>query len=236
MSTTATVYRAWNQFTHLLLGQCDWRNGDIEIHRSYHRIDGNRQQYKVAYTTHIDVFEGSHRLWEQAMEIAQDVEERATWILWLYFALATINSTQNIQNKVTVEEALGCLRMLAVINWSDKACYDSFFNMFYYFRAHVLANSPQYQHMSKMVSDCHLIKVTSYNKFIPRSLEEVVHGHVRRKKTVTDYKKQIENWWRLGCILDICGSDAAFEALRKTFNQQGIIWSHRVSPPKMGSL
>ena len=232
MTTTGTVYRSWLQFTHLLLGPCNWRNGDITLYYA-NRSRDHMVEYKIPYETHIDIFKGPPEIWDKALQTMRG-EECAGWLVWLYFTLSTVSKMKEMEF-APIEQQIGAVRFLMLMTWREKTNFDSIFHVFTFWVKKIKENSYQARIMARYLEQARLVKVTSYRKFVPKSIAEIVDRHLDKRNEILEYKDCIEKWMRAGMILDCAESQAQYEAMLKMWNEIGLGWEHTINPPRFKS-
>ena len=238
MSTVGTVFRAWLGCTHLLCGPWNWEWGDIEFEREF-KAKSTEEEYRIGYDSHVDVFSGSPLIYEKAFQRMSEREEDTKILLWCYFTLSTISAMEMFKDKDDVhsEQKLGAMKVLLVQSFQGKHDYDSVTNVFYYFQDEYRHETESFNEIMGLVEKSHLMKATTYKKFVPRSVAELVARNLDKRDAVLEYKRNIEKWWRAGLLLDLCESKAQFDAIRQLFNQRGVTWGkYEISPLKITSF
>jgi hypothetical protein len=156
-------------------------------------------------------------------------------MIWFAFVLGVVNGVDEFADD-PIETKLGAVKFIMCKNWKDEPRWDDVNETFTDFARYCSHAAPFFCSMMELVSESSLIRVTTNQKFDPRSREELVSRRLDKLEEVRRFRDDLQNWFRIGGILDACQTEATYECLRKLFNHKGHMWKHVINPPKIESL
>lgn len=193
--------------------------------------------YRVAYSTHVDVFKGPLSLQKSALDEMCGDEEGAQYLTWCLLCLCTLNGLrENLFRNKSLEEAIGAMKVMILQNWGADGPGAIRLAVLDRFHKHLELDTPFIQNFMLDGSRARLIQVTTARPFIPRSAEESQARRLEKHGAITHYRNIVQASMRTGALLENSDSQEQFLRTRKLLNGRSVGWSHPISPPRVGSL